>query len=105
MVMAQGMSAGKAVFDDDLVTAHGHWLMSTRLTPGIISPRKRRPVFSNTRNSCVRTVPVPTTALIGIGLGAGVIAGLLGVGGGIVLVPAFTVLLGLEVKQTIATSL
>jgi hypothetical protein len=47
----------------------------------------------------------PAALLVAMGLGAGVIAGLLGVGGGIVLVPAFTALLGLEVKETIATSL
>lgn len=47
----------------------------------------------------------PLVLLIAMGLGAGVIAGLLGVGGGIVLVPAFTAVLGLEVKETIATSL
>src|SRR6202012_5894578 len=48
---------------------------------------------------------LPVVALVAMGLGAGVIAGLLGVGGGIVLVPAFSVLLGLERKETIATSL
>ena len=47
----------------------------------------------------------PVALLIAMGFGAGLIAGLLGVGGGIVLVPAFTTLLGLEVKETIATSL
>jgi uncharacterized membrane protein YfcA len=44
-------------------------------------------------------------ALVAVGLGAGLVAGFLGVGGGIVLVPAFATFLDLEVKETIATSL
>jgi len=42
---------------------------------------------------------------LGIGLLAGVMAGLCGVGGGIVMVPAFVYLLGLEQKEAIATSM
>ncbi len=42
---------------------------------------------------------------LGIGLFAGVTAGLCGVGGGIVMVPAFTFLLGMEQKEAVATSL
>ena len=40
-----------------------------------------------------------------IGLFAGSMGGLLGVGGGIVMVPAFTRILGLSVKQAIGTSM
>lgn len=40
-----------------------------------------------------------------IGLGAGFVSGLLGVGGGIVMVPAFTVLLGMPLKRALGTSL
>jgi len=45
--------------------------------------------------------------LIGLGIGvfAGIMAGLCGVGGGIVMVPAFVYLLGLDQKQAIATSM
>lgn len=42
---------------------------------------------------------------LGIGVFAGVMAGLCGVGGGIVMVPAFTFLLGMEQKAAIATSM
>jgi uncharacterized membrane protein YfcA len=44
-------------------------------------------------------------ALIGIGLGLGFMTGILGVGGGFLIVPALVVLLGLEMKRAIGTSL
>jgi uncharacterized membrane protein YfcA len=40
-----------------------------------------------------------------IGLVAGVVSGLLGIGGGIVMVPAFTVLLGMPLRRALGTSL
>lgn len=48
---------------------------------------------------------VSTPMLVLMGGVAGYVAGLLGVGGGIVMVPAFTSILRLPVKQTVATSL
>lgn len=42
---------------------------------------------------------------LGIGLLAGIIAALCGVGGGVVMVPAFVMLLGLGQKTAVATSL
>jgi len=42
---------------------------------------------------------------LGIGIFAGITAGLCGVGGGIVMVPAFTFLLGMEQKAAVATSM
>ena len=49
-----------------------------------------------------------TTAIftaLGIGVISGTIAALCGVGGGVVMVPAFVFLLGLEQKSAVATSL
>lgn len=42
---------------------------------------------------------------LGIGLFAGIMAGLCGVGGGIVMVPAFSFLLGMDQKTAVATSM
>jgi uncharacterized membrane protein YfcA len=41
----------------------------------------------------------------GIGLSAGLLSGLLGIGGGVIMVPAFTELLSMPLKAAIATSL
>ncbi|GIU84996.1 MAG: hypothetical protein KatS3mg008_1771 [Acidimicrobiales bacterium] len=55
------------------------------------------------------TCPGPTRAaswlLVVLGGVAGFLAGLLGVGGGIVLLPAFTTILGLQPKKAVASSL
>jgi uncharacterized membrane protein YfcA len=43
--------------------------------------------------------------LMAIGVGAGLLSGLLGVGGGVIMVPAFTELAGVRIKPAIASSL
>lgn len=48
---------------------------------------------------------VPRALVVLIAVAAGLMAGLLGVGGGVLLVPAFTVLLGLAPKRAVGTSL
>lgn len=42
---------------------------------------------------------------LGIGVASGVLAALCGVGGGVVMVPAFVMLLGLDQKHAVATSM
>ena len=49
--------------------------------------------------------PAGRRMLAGIGLAAGAMSGLLGLGGGIVMVPAFSEVARLPLKQTVATSL
>jgi uncharacterized protein len=51
------------------------------------------------------TEPITIVVLLAIGLGAGFLAGLLGVGGGIVLVPAMVLLLGFDQHVAQGTSL
>lgn len=54
----------------------------------------------------VTTVERPNALLLaGIGLGAGMLSGLFGVGGGIVLVPAMVLLAGMAQQRASATSL
>jgi uncharacterized protein len=43
--------------------------------------------------------------LLGVGLAAGVAAGMFGIGGGLIIVPALLFLLGMKEKQAIGTSL
>jgi uncharacterized protein len=45
------------------------------------------------------------SAIIGIGLGLGFLTGIIGVGGGFLIVPALVLLLGLEMKKAVGTSL
>lgn len=47
----------------------------------------------------------PAWKYAAIGFGAGFVSGLLGVGGGIVMVPAFMVLIGMPLKRALGTSL
>ncbi len=48
---------------------------------------------------------MPVVALLLVGLGAGVLSGMFGIGGGVVIVPALTILLGFELKAATGTSL
>jgi hypothetical protein len=49
--------------------------------------------------------PGRAAALIGIGLASGFFAGLFGIGGGILIVPALVVILGLDQRKAVGTSL
>jgi uncharacterized protein len=44
-------------------------------------------------------------AFAGVGVGAGLLSGLLGIGGGVVMVPGFSQIAGLSIKSAVATSL
>jgi uncharacterized protein len=58
-----------------------------------------------TAPSAMRPVRRRRWVAAGIGLAAGLLSGLLGVGGGVIMVPAYTELLSLPLKSAIATSL
>ena len=86
------------------VPGNGHVLML--LTAGLLAftaARMTRPTADPHPHEVPR---VPTALLLsGIGFAAGLLSGLLGVGGGIVMVPGFTELAGVPLRKTIATSL
>lgn len=104
------------------VPGHGHWLMI--LTAALLGftayrmgthPVAREPAVQAAAGPADATVPTGTynvrrrnrspVAAATVGLVAGAMSGLLGVGGGVVMVPGFTEWLGMELKPAIATSL
>jgi len=101
-----------------VVPGNGHLLMiATALLLGVIAWRMRkappRPAvpepegeaellsFVGSQHGFHRSAP----AVAVVGAVAGTLSGLLGIGGGIVMVPGFNQYVGLRLKQTIATSL
>ena len=101
-----------------VVPGHGHWLMiMTAALLGVTAWRMRRPpsrpafvaaqaeteaAVAGDRHGGFHRTPL---ALAGVGAVAGTLSGLLGVGGGVVMVPGFNQFVGLRLKETIATSL
>jgi uncharacterized membrane protein YfcA len=87
-----------------VVPGHGHVLMLlTAALLAFTALRMTRPVDEPDSSAD----PHRSTGLVlaGIGFAAGGLSGLLGVGGGIVMVPAFTGIAKVPLRQTIATSL
>jgi len=95
----------------DHVNPHSLMLLTAALL-GISAWKTSRParvlVAAGGSSPAEIAEPTPETsrpAVAGIGAGSGFIAGLLGIGGGVVLVPAFTTLLRMPIKRAIASSL
>ena len=89
----------------DAVPGNGHVLMLA--TAALVAYTAYRTAFPSVREvergrGAPRDEP---WRLAVIGVAAGMLSGLLGIGGGILMVPAFSAWVGLELKQTIATSL
>ncbi|MBV8304960.1 MAG: sulfite exporter TauE/SafE family protein [Acidimicrobiia bacterium] len=101
-----------------VVPGNGHWLMVlTALLLGATAWQMRkappRPVVEEAQADTDAVVAggpqhgfhQSSTAIASVGAVAGLLSGLLGIGGGIVMVPGFNQFVGLRLKQTIATSL
>ena len=54
---------------------------------------------------CLATGVQMLAAVAAVGLGAGAVGSMLGIGGGVFLVPLFSVLLGIPIRVAVATSL
>ena len=91
-----------------VVPGEGHFLMLlTAALLGFTAWRMARPPSQGDVSPAesVELVAPSAGLLVGIGIVAGLMSGLLGVGGGIVMVPAFTELAKLPIKVVIASSL
>jgi uncharacterized membrane protein YfcA len=91
------------------VPGEGHWLMVlTAVLLGITAWRMARggpDVVVDGDDTGARADRDSPPVLAGIGVVAGLLSGLLGVGGGVVMVPAFHEVARIPIKTTIATSL
>ena len=89
------------------VPGNGHWLMiATAALVGFTAYRTAFPaVRADGSTGALETLRDDWWHLALIGIAAGALSGLLGIGGGILMVPAFSVWVGLPLKETIATSL
>ena len=121
-LMSGGIGTGFAIAGAELSDhINAHYLML--LTAGLLLCVGLRSMRAHVRASASAPVPVLVgapavdempaaephldswVAIAVIGAGAGLLAGLLGVGGGLLLIPGYTVLLGLAPKRAVATSL
>jgi uncharacterized membrane protein YfcA len=109
------------------VPGDGHWLMVLTafflgLTAWRLRPRRQAPAPADARTradgdaAAADAVGPPLApgiaygtasplACVAVGAAAGGLSGLLGIGGGIIMVPGFTDVLGMPIKRAIATSL
>lgn len=91
------------------VPGEGHVLMLvTAALLGFSSwrmAREKEPAGAGSADGGGSPAPARHGVLLGIGAAAGAMSGLLGVGGGVVMVPAFNEIVRLPLKQTVATSL
>lgn len=88
----------------------GHWLMLLVAAGMVVagwqvlrSPRQANVAHSQRGNTVWQDTPA--AVLLAVAAVAGLLAGLLAIGGGLFLIPAFILLLGADVREAVATSL
>lgn len=88
------------------VPGDGHWLMVlTAVLIGLTAARMARAPDEEGRAAAPSDVRPPGAVVAAVGAGGGLLSGLLGLGGGVALVPGFNQVLGMPLKATVATSL
>jgi hypothetical protein len=89
------------------VPGNGHWLMiATAALVGFTAYRTAFPIVrADGTTGPLAELRDSWWMLAVIGIAAGALSGLLGIGGGILMVPAFSAWVGLPLRDTIATSL
>jgi hypothetical protein len=89
------------------VPGNGHWLMiATAVLVGFTAYRTAFPIVRADGSTGPLAELRDRWWMLGlIGVAAGALSGLLGIGGGILMVPAFSAWVGLPLRDTIATSL
>ena len=110
MVITSAFGAPASVIGSRLsraVPGNGHALMvATAVLVGYTAYRTAFPSAAEAQAASAPEDLRESWWLLGlIGVAAGALSGLLGIGGGILMVPAFVTLVGLPLKDTIATSL
>jgi uncharacterized protein len=75
------------------------------LTAALLAWQSVEILRGRSRPAAIEERPIPAWTLALVGVAAGVLSGLLGIGGGLVIVPALAGMLGLPLKRALGTSL
>jgi uncharacterized membrane protein YfcA len=75
------------------------------ITAALLAWQSIQILRGRSRATALEERPMPAWTLALVGVGAGLLSGLLGIGGGIVIVPALAGMLGMPLKRALGTSL
>jgi uncharacterized membrane protein YfcA len=75
------------------------------VTAGLLAWQSAQILRGRSRATTIEERPIPAWTLALVGVAAGLLAGLLGIGGGLVIVPALAGMLGVPLKRALGTSL
>jgi uncharacterized membrane protein YfcA len=90
---------------DPVLPKRAYGLFALLMSWRFVEPRQWLGLVAAKTPRPERTSPLPAWQLLGIGGAAGFGAGLFGIGGGVIIVPMLTLLLGYDQKKAVGTSL